>query len=220
MRSIVSFLRHTLLCTTLGFAGLAFGQVESANGLAQLKTFVEGMRSAQGEFTQRTVPVERAAGAARSGVRMSSGRFVFARPGRFRWEVQRPDEQLIVSDGRQVWFYDRDLEQVTVRSLGDAMGSSPAAILFGSDALEREFTLRDMGQREGLYWVEATPIRRDAGFERIAIGLRDNLPAAMEIRDSFGQQTRLTFEAIRRDVQTDPSRFKFVPPAGVDVLRP
>lgn len=142
-----------------------------------------------------------------------SGRFAFARPGRFRWEVTRPDDQLIVSDGKQVWFHDRDLDQVSVRPLGDSIGSSPAAILFGSDAIEREFAVREMGLREGAAWIEATPHRKDAGFERIAIGLRQGLPVAMEIRDAFGQLTRLSFESVRRDAQPDLSQFRFVAPA-------
>ena len=127
--------------------------------------------------------------------------------------MTRPDDQLIVSDGKQVWFHDRDLDQVSVRPLGDSIGSSPAAILFGSDAIEREFAVREMGLREGAAWIEATPHRKDAGFERIAIGLRQGLPVAMEIRDAFGQLTRLSFESVRRDAQPDLSQFRFVAPA-------
>jgi outer membrane lipoprotein carrier protein len=120
---------------------------------------------------------------------------------------------VIVSDGKQVWFHDRDLDQMSVRPLGDSIGSSPAAILFGSDAIEREFAVRELGLREGAAWIEATPHRKDAGFERIAIGLRQGLPVAMEIRDAFGQLTRLSFEAIRRDTQPDLAQFRFAGPA-------
>jgi len=205
---------------------------DPASGVAQLRVFVEGTRAAHGEFTQRTTRTDGPSGRSEQGrpeslrpepsrteqsrpeaPRTVSGRFAFARPGRFRWEVTRPDDQLIVSDGKQVWFHDRDLDQVSVRPLGDSIGSSPAAILFGSDAIEREFAVRDMGMREGAAWIEATPHRKDVGFERIAIGLRQGLPVAMEIRDAFGQLTRLSFESVRRDSQPDLSQFRFVAPA-------
>lgn len=194
---------------------------DPASGIAQLRVFVEGTRSAHGEFTQRTSRTDGPSGRSEQGrpeqgrpeaPRTVSGRFAFARPGRFRWEVTRPDDQLIVSDGKQVWFHDRDLDQVSVRPLGDSIGSSPAAILFGSDAIEREFAVRDLGMREGAAWIEATPHRKDAGFERIAIGLRQGLPVAMEIRDAFGQLTRLSFDSVRRDAQPDLSQFRFVAP--------
>ena len=185
---------------------------DPASGVAQLRAFVEGTRAAHGEFTQRTTRADGPAGRLETA-RVVTGRFAFARPGRFRWEVIRPDDQVIVSDGKQVWFHDRDLDQVSVRPLGDSIGSSPAAILFGSDAIEREFAVRELGLREGAAWIEATPHRKDAGFERIAIGLRQGLPVAMEIRDAFGQLTRLSFEAIRRDTQPDLAQFRFAGPA-------
>jgi len=195
---------------------------DPASGVAQLRVFVEGTRAAHGEFTQRTSRTDGPAGRSEQGrpeqsrseaPRTVSGRFAFARPGRFRWEVIRPDDQLIVSDGKQVWFHDRDLDQVSVRPLGESVGSSPAAILFGSDAIEREFAVREMGVRDGAAWIEATPHRKDAGFERIAIGLRQGLPVAMEIRDAFGQLTRLSFDSVRRDAQPDLSQFRFVAPS-------
>ena len=206
---------------------LSAPEADPASGIAQLRVFVEGTRAAHGEFTQRTTRTDGPSGRSEQGrseqgrpeqsrsevPRTVSGRFAFARPGRFRWEVTRPDDQLIVSDGKQVWFHDRDLDQVSVRPLGDSIGSSPAAILFGSDAIEREFAVRDMGLREGAAWIEATPHRKDAGFERIAIGLRQGLPVAMEIRDAFGQLTRLSFDSVRRDAQPDLSQFRFVAPA-------
>jgi len=206
---------------------LSAPEADPASGIAQLRVFVEGTRAAHGEFTQRTTRTDGPSGRSEQGrseqgrpeqsrsevPRTVSGRFAFARPGRFRWEVTRHDDQLIVSDGKQVWFHDRDLDQVSVRPLGDSIGSSPAAILFGSDAIEREFAVREMGLREGAAWIEATPHRKDAGFERIAIGLRQGLPVAMEIRDAFGQLTRLSFESVRRDAQPDLSQFRFVAPA-------
>ncbi|MCL4744120.1 MAG: outer membrane lipoprotein chaperone LolA [Burkholderiaceae bacterium] len=196
---------------SVGAANPAFAQASGA--LAQLKRFVAETRSARGEFTQRS---QRGRSEAAD---TSSGRFAFVRPGLFRWEVSKPFEQLMVADGERLYFLDRDLNQVTVRKLADSLGASPAAILFGSDDLERNFTLRDAGERDALAWLEALPRVADAGFERILIGFRDNVPEAMEVKDAFGRTTRFSFRAIERNPSIDPAQFRFVAPAGADVIR-
>jgi chaperone LolA len=180
---------------------------------AQLQRFVAETRSARGEFTQRTL---------RSGglpAESASGAFAFSRPGRFRWEVRKPFEQLMVADGERLWFYDKDLNQVTERRLAESLGSSPAAILFGSNELERSFTLKEGGERDGLAWLDALPMEKDAGFESIAIGFRGGLPEAMEVRDAFGRTTRFAFTAIERNAPLDSATFRFVAPQGADVIR-
>ncbi len=186
---------------------------QTAGALAQLKHFVTETRSARGEFTQRS---QRGRSDAAD---TSSGRFAFVRPGQFRWEVAKPFEQLMVADGERLYFLDRDLNQVTERKLADSLGASPAAILFGSDDLERNFTLREAGERGGLAWLEALPRVADAGFERIAIGFRDNVPEAMDVKDAFGRTTRFSFRAIERNPKLDPAQFRFVAPVGADVIR-
>ena len=180
---------------------------------AQLRDFVTGTQSARGEFTQRSA---RANGTqAESG----TGAFWFSRPGRFRWEVRTPYEQLMLADAQKLYFFDKDLNQVTVRKLGDALGASPAAILFGTDALERNFTLKEAGERDGLDWLDALPKSKDAGFDRILIGFRGGLPQAMEVRDAFGKVTLFAFRNLERNPKLDAELFRFVAPKGADVVQ-
>ncbi len=183
-----------------------------AAALAQLRAFLADIRSARGEFTQKVL---RADG---SVAESSSGEFAFARPGRFRWEVRKPFEQLLVADGQRLWFYDKDLNQVTVRPLSGSLASTPAAILFGDADLGRDFTLRELAPRDGLDWVEALPRNKEAGFERIELGMRDGLPASMEVTDAFGRTTVFGFRAIARNAAPAPELFRYVPPEGIDVL--
>jgi outer membrane lipoprotein carrier protein len=197
-------------------ATAATAQAESAPqgaALSQLQRFVADTRSARGEFSQRTL---RGAG---QTAESASGTFAFSRPGRFRWEVRKPYEQLMVADGERLYFFDKDLNQVTERKLADSLGASPAAILFGANDLQRSFTLTEAGERDGLAWLDALPKSRDAGFERITIGFRDGLPEAMEVLDAFGRTTRFAFRAIERNPAIDPVAFRFVAPKGADVIR-
>ena len=186
--------------------------VASAAGLDQLKAFVEGTKSGKTAFRQVvTAKGQRSA-------RESSGTFAFQRPGRFRWAYERPYEQLIVGDGAKLWIYDKDLNQVIVRSLDRALGQSPAALLAGDNALERDFELTDGGTLDGLAFVAAKPRSPDAGFERVRIGFRDNLPRTMELTDLFGNVTTLTFAGFERNPALDRGQFGFVPPPGADVV--
>jgi len=183
-----------------------------AGAIEQLRSFLTQTTSARGEFVQR---VARGSGAA---VQESGGRFVFQRPGRFRWSYERPYEQLIVADGQRLTIFDRDLNQATVRKLQTSLPSSPASILFGSNDFEREFEVSDAGARDGLEWIAARPRAKDTPFERIEIGFRDGLPGAMLLVDSFGQTTRLTFAKVERNPKLDADTFRFTPPKGADVL--
>jgi outer membrane lipoprotein carrier protein len=191
---------------------LAIATPSRAGGLEQLQRFLEQTQSARGEFSQK---VMRETG---QTLESTQGVFAFARPGKFRWEVREPFEQLMVADGEKLWFHDVDLNQVTIRSLGDALGSTPAAILFGSAELERGFTLRELGERGGLEWVEALPKSQEQGFDRIAIGLGEGLPMAMEVRDAFGRTSVFSFSAIERNPQLPDTFFRFTPPPGADVI--
>lgn len=188
-------------------------RAQAGGALAQLQAFVSETRAARGVFLQRTL--RQSGQPAESG----SGTFAFSRPGRFRWEVRRPFEQLMVADGEKLYFYDRDLNQVTVRKLADSLGASPAAILFGSNELERSFVLKDTGARDGLEWLDAVPRSKDAGFERIQIGFRAGLPEAMEVRDAFGRTTVFAFSGIERNPRFDADTFRFVPPKGADLIQ-
>ena len=125
---------------------------------------------------------------------------------------------MLVGDGEKVWIYDQDLRQVTVKKVDAAIGSTPAALLVGGKTLEKNFTLREIGARDGLEWLEAIPKTADSGFEKIQIGFSGNDVKAMELFDNFGQMTSLYFNNIDRNPQLAASLFSFKPPAGVDVL--
>jgi outer membrane lipoprotein carrier protein len=185
----------------------------SAAAIDQLREFASGTKSARGTFSQQQV---RSSG--RSGEN-ASGTFAFSRPGRFRWEVSVPYEQLIVTDGERLHFYDKDLRQVTVRKVGDAIAATPAAILFGSNDLDASFVLKDAGSVDGVEWLEAVPKQKESGFDRIRIGFRGGLPEAMEVRDAFGQTTRFAFSKIERNPVLDAGLFRFTVPKGVDVVQ-
>jgi outer membrane lipoprotein carrier protein len=188
-----------------------------ASALDQFKSFVSSTQSAKGEFSQRLVKAEKAGAPGVKVSTPSTGTFVFARPGKFIWIYQKPYEQLLQADGERLYIYDKDLNQVTSRKLGNALGSSPAAILFGSNDLEKNFTLKEAGAKDGLEWLDATPKTKDSSFEHIGIGLRNGVPEAMELRDSFGQMSLLTFTRFEKNPALAADQFKFVVPKGADV---
>lgn len=189
----------------------------NASALEQFKSFVAATKSAKGEFTQRLVKADKTGSAKVSNA--SSGTFVFARPGKFIWTYQKPYEQVLQADGDKLYIYDKDLNQVTIKKLGNALGSSPAAILFGSNDLEQNFTLKEAGTKEGLEWLDATPKAKDTTFDHIGIGLRNGVPEAMELRDSFGQVSLLSFKKFEKNPPLSREEFKFVVPKGADIFQ-
>jgi outer membrane lipoprotein carrier protein len=200
----------SILVATM-FATAALG---AAGALDQFKTFVATTKSARGDFTQTQIRATKNAKVAPP----SSGTFVFARPGKFVWTYQKPYDQVLQADGETLYIYDKDLNQVTTRKLGNALGSSPAAILFGSNDLEKNFTLADAGARDGLEWLTATPKSKDTAFEQIGIGLKDGVPQAMELKDSFGSMAVLKFTNFQRNPALGGQTFKFEAPKGADVV--
>ena len=207
--------RASLRATLRGIAVAALALVTgtaAASGLDQLHAFLEGTQSAQGTFHQVVVKKDRSAS------QTSSGTFAFRRPGKFRWAYDKPFDQLIVGDGEKVWVYDRDLNQVMVRKLDAALGATPAALLAGDNALEKNFTLVAAGEGEGMEYVDATPKSSESQFTRIRIGFVDNLPRKMLLTDAFGQTTELTFADMRRNPALAPDLFTFTPPKGADVV--
>jgi len=195
--------------------GLLLANVAGASALEQFKTFVSSTKAAKGDFSQRLT--KKMDGSDRVSA-PSTGTFMFARPGKFVWTYIKPYDQLLQADGDQLYIYDKDLNQVTVKKLGNALGSSPAAILFGSNDLEKNFTLAEAGTRGGLEWLKATPKAKDTTFDEISIGLRNGLPEQMELRDNFGQTTMLTFSNFQKNPTFSATQFKFVMPKGADVF--
>ncbi|WP_342781951.1 MULTISPECIES: outer membrane lipoprotein chaperone LolA [Zoogloea] len=196
----------------LGLALLFAAGSVHADGLAQLKQFMDGTRTARGSFTQQVF--------SKSGRKPqpASGTFAFSRPGKFRWIYEKPYAQLLVGDGSKLWAYDQELNQVTTKKLGQALGSTPAAILAGDNSLDRNFVLKNAGDADGLEWIEATPKAEDSSFERIRMGFAGGQLKAMLLNDNFGQTTSLLFGQIERNPSLDAGLFRFTPPKGADVV--
>ncbi len=184
----------------------------AAGAVDQLHDFLRNTKTLRAEFAQAVI--------AKSGRKpqQSSGVVAISRPGKLRWEIQKPYPQLVVGDGEKVWIHDPELQQVTVRKAGQAIGGSPAALLSGSNELEKNFTLKEAGEAEGMAWVEATPKANDSGFERVRLGFSGNDLKTMELLDSFGQTTLIRFSRIEKNLALPASTFRFTPPAGADVV--
>ena len=203
-------MKHFIVACALALplvAGLAH-----AGGVERLKAFIAGAKTAEADFSQTV--------ADKTGrvTQQASGRMAFSRPGKFRWDYTAPYEQVIVGDGVKLWLYDADLEQVTVKSLGDVIAGTPAALLAGDNSIEKYFTLKNAGEAGGLEWLEATPKNKDTTFERIRMGFKGDVLAQMELDDFFGQRTTLKLSRFVRNPTIVPSRFTFTPPKGADVI--
>ncbi|MDX3988307.1 MAG: outer membrane lipoprotein chaperone LolA [Achromobacter sp.] len=185
----------------------------AASAQEQLKSFVATVTSATGSFSQYTVNNQGRTQPAQTGV------FSFQRPGKFKWAVQKPYEQLVVSDGRVLFQFDPDLAQVTERKVDAAIGTSPAAILFGSGSLEQSFDVSALPSKDGVDWLRAKPRTADAGFSRVDIGMKDNLPVRVELLDSFGQTTRVDLSSIAANPSLPAKEFQFTAPKGVDIVK-
>jgi outer membrane lipoprotein carrier protein len=183
-----------------------------AGGVEVLRQFVETTHSLRADFSQTVV--------AKNGRKpqQSSGSMAFQRPGKLRWQIDKPYVQLMVGDGSRFWIHDPELQQVTVKKAVQALGSTPAALLAGSNDLDRNFVLKDLPDAESLVWVEATPRSQDSGFERMRVGFRDGQLLEMQIIDSFGQTTYLMFSRVDRNPSLPASLFHFTPPPGADVI--
>jgi len=148
----------------------------------------------------------------------SIGSIRIKRPGKFVWSYFSPDEQQIVADGQRVWMYDKDLEQVTVNSIDDRVAGTPLVLLMRAAPLSDTFLVRELGESDGIQWVELTPKKDTSDFEQVFIGLSGEDLAAMELRDNFGQATQIIFSDFQAGLEFADSLFEFVVPEGVDVI--
>ena len=191
-----------------------------ASGLDSLEHFVKSAKSGRAEFTQVVTAPAREGQTART--KTSSGTFEFARPNRFRFDYRKPFEQTIVADGQTLWLYDADLKQVTARQQSQVLASTPAALIASAsdlNALRRDFDLEAAGEKDGLQWVQATPKAKDGQLHSIKAGFRGDDLAALEIFDSFGQRSVITFSKMELNAALPPGHFQFKPPPGADVVR-
>jgi len=206
--------RRKLLAATfgalLGVLLLAHPMLARADAVDALRSFVRDVKTGSTDFTQTVTSPD---GAKK---KLSSGHFDFLRPNRFRFSYTKPYAQTIVGDGQKVWFHDPDLNQVTVRKLGDALGATPAALLAGQ-TLERDFELAAQPDRDGLAWVQATPRTKDGTIQWLKAGFRGRVLVAVEIADSFGQRSLLQFSGLATETVPPADSFRFVVPPGADV---
>jgi outer membrane lipoprotein carrier protein len=151
-------------------------------------------------------------------VQQSKGQVYIQRPAKFKWQYQQPYEQQIISDGKELWIYDVDLAQVTVKPMEFGLASAPIMVLMKNQRVESEFDVNEIGQRKILFWVELIPKKEDMEYSRVYLGLDGEIIKAMELRDNFGQSTQIVFENQRGNVVFDPRTFEFDPPPGVDVF--
>jgi outer membrane lipoprotein carrier protein len=200
-------MKRALVAASLVGAALA----AQADAVDTLREFVRDVGSGRSAFSQTVTSTD--------GVRKktSSGQFEFLRPGRFRFNYTKPFEQLIVADGVKVWIYDADLNQASSRKLAQALGATPAALLTGG-SLDADFVLAAQPPRDGLDWALATPRAKDGAFQNMRVGFRGKELAAVEITDSFGQKSLLQFSRFEANVALDAGRFRYVPPAGADLI--
>jgi outer membrane lipoprotein carrier protein len=191
----------------------AVGTVGAAETPTQrLKNFLAKATTLQADFVQVQVDEKGNLG------KRSNGVFYLQRPGKFRWNYQKPYTQEIVSGAGKVWFYDKDLAQVTARKLTQAIGSTPALLLTGEVPLEQNFTIESQSDEEGIAMLKLIPKSEESGFKYVQIGLENNSLIGMELSDNFGQLTRIYFNNLKTGLKLDPALFTFKPPAGVDVF--
>lgn len=223
---------HKLPGALLAIGLMGASALAHADAVATLRSFVKNVQTGRASFTQTVTSPDG------KKTRKSTGTLEFQRPNRFRFAYNGPTEQLIVGDGKKVWLYDTDLNQVTVRPMSEALGATPAALLSGG-TLDKDFTLKNVTPvalassaaaatsmqssslaKSSLEWVEALPRHKEGQFQSVRVGFTksNGQLAALEILDSFGQRSRLDFAQFESKVALPATRFKFTPPPGADVL--
>ena len=215
--------RKALATGLLGWAGLLATPLW-AGGIQSLEIFLKTTQSGRADFVQVVTSPAKEGQAPR--VKTSSGNFAFARPGRFQFIYQKPFAQTMVADGKTLWMYDADLNQVTARQQSQVLGATPAALIATAPdlkTLQTEFTLTDAPSQNGLEWVQAIPKAKDGQLQSVRLGLRPAGKfmelAVLEILDSFGQRSVLTFSLMELNPAMPASTFEFKPPKGADVIR-
>lgn len=199
----------SLFLISLLFAGQVYADDKPVN---QLKSFLSASKSLSADFKQVLI------NEAGKPVRTSYGVFYLQRPGKFRWDYLKPFTQQIVSDSGKVWFYDTDLEQVTIKKLDASLGSTPALLLSGDISLEDNFTMEQQGVDGDMQWVKLLPKSEETSFKYILIGLTKGSLGGMELSDNFGQLTRIYFSNVILNPPLKQTLFQFKPPKGVDVF--
>ncbi len=195
----------------IGLIGSLSFSASAADAEQRLKTALKNMDNLSAEFKQTLLDEDK------NVVQQSRGTLALQRPGKFAWIYSEPFEQRIIADGSELWIYDVELDQVTVKPMDESISNAPIMILMKESDVTQQFKVSEVGQRKYLYWIELEPLASDLEYQRIFIGLEDAQVRAMELQDQFGQSTQIVFDNLRMGVVHNPATFKFVPPDGVDV---
>ena len=198
--------------TALASALLLAANIAHAGGRDALNAFAKGLKGLDGQFSQQVFDPK---GKQKEA---STGRVAVSAPRLFRWEYVKPYPQLIVADGKTVWVYESDLQQVSKRAQGAEEASSPLAILLDPSKLDRDFIVKDLGASGGVEWLQLTPKQADAPFKSAKLGFSAGALAQMEYVDALGQRTKIGFSGWKRNPAFARDTFVFVPPKGVDVI--
>lgn len=208
-------MKKTIATLALSFAALA----AQAGPIESLEAFIKNVKTGRADFTQVITAPARQGQQART--KTSSGTFEFQRPSHFRFEYRKPFEQTIVADGQNLWLHDKDLNQVSRRKQSAVLGSTPAALIAASPdlaTLQRDFELKPLPDKDGMQWVQATPRQKEGQLTDMKVGFRGEQLAALDILDSFGQRSVLTFNNMQVNPGVGADAFRFTPPKGADVV--
>ena len=180
--------------------------------IKQLKAFLNSAKTITANFKQVLI------NEAGDPFQTSYGQFYLQRPGKFRWDYTKPFQQQIISTDGKVWFYDTDLEQVTIKKLDESVGSTPALLLSGDVPLEDNYNIEQQGSEGNMHWVKLVPKNQDSTFKYVLIGLEKGILSGMQLNDNFGQLTRIYFSSLKVNQGVDANLFEFNAPKGVDIF--
>jgi outer membrane lipoprotein carrier protein len=200
------FAHLPVLAALFGAATLA------ASPAADVEKYLNGLASWSADFAQT---IDDGHG---NVLRSAAGRLYLQRPGKFRWDYSQPSEQLILADGKQIWFYDKDLAQANVRDMDSSLASTPASLLSGSASVSTQFNVTALAKSAGLQWFQLVPKHADTDFQLVRIGFDKGELRSMFLADKLNQITQLTFSNSKRNLPLAADLFSFVPPPGVDVI--
>jgi outer membrane lipoprotein carrier protein len=191
---------------------LSISPTSAGEGSRLLDKFLSDTQSMSASFAQTLQTQEGEV------LKESSGQFYLQRPGKFRWDYVKPYEQQIVSDGKNIWIYDVDLQQVTVQKQDTGLSNTPMALLQGKFEMTQAFDVRELDERDGIFRLELLAKNNDTDFKGIVVGVDSKGLRFMQLRDQFDQTTDIVFDQLKSNPKLKASLFDFVPPAGVDVF--
>jgi outer membrane lipoprotein carrier protein len=204
--------RRLTVLVILAAAALAAARAH-ATAASDVEKYLAGLSSWSADFTQTIADGQGKV------LRTASGKFYLQRPGKFRWDYAEPSRQLVLGDGEEIWFYDKDLQQANVRRMDATLASTPAVLLSGTGSVAEQFDIKALPDESGLHWYQLLPKHPDTDFQLVRIGFdKDGELASMFLADKLNQITQLSFTHPVKNSKLIPDLFTFSPPPGVDVI--